>query len=257
MFKKKSTSSTCAVSKLVDVSVLDVKNLTPINTQFVPLLLQSLLETEGLEEHCRASQSPLSNYRRKGLPTRPTLTPRHSERALLSDSTSSSERNSVGRISGIVRWFRGSKDRESIDLESGPMGGSTEIQTSFMRKGSLTFQARTRATDGIGKSIQRARKRVERRLGRFGIGKGKKKMGGTEDVSGSCKKLKKKLCSTSKHLIFVIRFQSSTITRYGRRTTRIRSRSSERKTSYTDRSRSRRHGKILVFAGNLCPWLYS
>lgn len=164
VFKKKSTSSTCA---------------------FVPLLLQSLLETEGLEEHCRASQSPLSNYRRKGLPTRPTLTPRHSERALLSDSTSSSERNSVGRISGIVRWFRGSKDRESIDLESGPMGGSTEIQTSFMRKGSLTFQARTRATDGIGKSIQRARKRVERRLGRFGIGKGKKKMGGTEDVSGS------------------------------------------------------------------------
>ncbi|KXJ74140.1 hypothetical protein RP20_CCG014272 [Aedes albopictus] len=157
VFKKKSTSSTCA----------------------------SLLETEGLEEHCRASQSPLSNYRRKGLPTRPTLTPRHSERALLSDSTSSSERNSVGRISGIVRWFRGSKDRESIDLESGPMGGSTEIQTSFMRKGSLTFQARTRATDGIGKSIQRARKRVERRLGRFGIGKGKKKMGGTEDTSGS------------------------------------------------------------------------
>lgn len=187
VFKKKSTSSTCAVSKVIGVSVLDVKTLTPINTQFVPLLLQSLLETEGLEEHCRASQSPLSNYRRKGLPTRPTLTPRHSERALLSDSTSSSERNSVGRISGIVRWFRGSKDRESIDLESGPMGGSTEIQTSFMRKGSLTFQARTRATDGIGKSIQRARKRVERRLGRFGIGKGKKKMGGTEDTSGSCK----------------------------------------------------------------------
>ncbi|XP_058813943.1 protein unc-80 homolog isoform X3 [Topomyia yanbarensis] len=156
LFKKKSTSSTCA----------------------------SLLETEGLEEHCRASQSPLSNLRRKGAPPRPTLTPRHSERALLSDSTSSSERNSVGRLSGIVRWFRGSKERESIDLESGVMG-SSEITTSFMRKGSLNFQARARATEGIGRSIQRARRRVERRLGRFGIGKGKKKMGGTEDVSGS------------------------------------------------------------------------
>ncbi|XP_055525794.1 protein unc-80 homolog isoform X1 [Wyeomyia smithii] len=163
LFKKKSTSSTCA---------------------FVPLLLQSLLETEGLEEHCRISQSPLSNIRRKGAPPRPTLTPRHSERALLSDSTSSSERNSVGRLSGIVRWFRGSKDRESIDLESGPIG-SSEITTSFMRKGSLNFQARARATEGIGRSIQRARRRVERRLNRFGIGKGKKKMGGTEDVSGS------------------------------------------------------------------------
>lgn len=91
----------------------------------------------------------------------------------------------MGRLSGIVRWFRGSKDRESIDLESGAMG-SSEITTSFMRKGSLNFQARTRATEGIGRSIQRARRRVERRLNRFGIGKGKKKMGGTEDVSGSC-----------------------------------------------------------------------
>ncbi|XP_038122393.1 protein unc-80 homolog isoform X5 [Culex quinquefasciatus] len=162
LFKKKSTSSTCA----------------------------SLLETEGLDpEHCRISQSPIysANLRRKGAPTRPTLTPRHSERALLSDSTSSSERNSVGRLSGIVRWFRGgSKDRESIDLESqsGVMG-SSEIANTFMRKGSLSFHARTRATEGIGRSIQRARRRVERRLGRFGIGKGKKKMDGKEDVSGS------------------------------------------------------------------------
>ncbi|XP_055584997.1 protein unc-80 homolog [Uranotaenia lowii] len=162
LFKKKSTSSTCA---------------------FVPLLLQSLLETEGLEEHCRVSQSPLGNMRRKGAPVRPTLTPRQSERALLSDSTSSSERNSVGRLSGIVRWFRGSKDRESIDLESGIMG-SSEI-ASNMRKGSMTFHARARATEGIGRSIQRARRRVERRLGRLGIGKGKKKVGGSEDVSGS------------------------------------------------------------------------
>lgn len=54
-----------------------------------------------LDEQCRLSQSPLGNLRRKGMHSRPMLTPRHSERALLSGSTSSSEINSVGRLSGI------------------------------------------------------------------------------------------------------------------------------------------------------------
>lgn len=113
------------------------------------------------------------------------LTPRHSERALLSDSTSSSEINSVGRLSGIVRWFRGtSKDRDTVDLEAGVLG--PELAATFMRQGSLKIHTR-RAGDGIGRSIQRARRRVERRLGRFGLGKGKKKIGGTEEVPGSCK----------------------------------------------------------------------
>lgn len=58
------------------------------------------METETLEEQCRVSQSPIGNLRRKGGTIRPTLTQRHSERALLSDSTSSSG-NSVGKISGI------------------------------------------------------------------------------------------------------------------------------------------------------------
>ncbi|XP_050101355.1 protein unc-80 homolog isoform X2 [Anopheles aquasalis] len=164
LFKKKSTSSTCVI---------------------VPFLLQ-LLETEGFDEPYRASQSPLSNLRRKGPQVRPTLTPRHSERALLSDSTSSSERNSVGRLTGIVRWFRRSKDRDSsIDLESGIMGASgSDSMSNFMRKGSLNFQTRSRATEGIGRSIQKAKRRVERRLNRLGIGKGKKKAGGTEDTTG-------------------------------------------------------------------------
>ena len=143
-----------------------------------------LLETEGFEEPSRASQSPLSNLRRKGPQVRPTLTPRHSERALLSDSTSSSERNSVGRLTGIVRWFRRSKDRESVDLESGILAASgSDSMANFMRKGSLNFQTRNRATEGIGRSIQKAK----RRLNRLGLGKGKKKTGGTEDVGGSCK----------------------------------------------------------------------
>lgn len=117
---------------------------------------------------------------------RPILTPRHSERALLSDSTSSSERNSVGRLSGIVRWFRrSSKERCSVDLESGGIG--PDLAASFIRHGSLKIQGR-RAGEGLGRSLQRARRRVERRLGRMGIGKGKKKVSGTEEVAGSCKR---------------------------------------------------------------------
>lgn len=148
--------------------------------------MQSLLETEGLEDQCRVSQSPLGGIRKKGTSVRPTLTPRHSERALLSsDSTSSSERNSIGRLGGIVRWFRGTKkERCSIDLESGNI--APDLAASFIRHGSLKIQGR-RAGEGIGRSLQRARRRVERRLGRMGIGKGKKKVTGTEEVSGSCK----------------------------------------------------------------------
>jgi protein unc-80 len=83
-----------------------------------------------------------------------------------------------------VRWFRGnSRERGSVDIESGALGPDI---TSFMRKGSLGLQGRARGSDGIGKTIQRAKKRVERRLGRLGIGKGKKKVGGAEEVSGSC-----------------------------------------------------------------------
>lgn len=130
--------------------------------------------------------------RKKATTIRPMLTPRHSERALLSDSTSSSERNSVGRLSGIVRWFRRpSKDRCSVDLESGGIG--PDLAASFIRHGSLKIQGR-RAGEGLGRSLQRARRRVERRLGRMGIGKGKKKVSGTEEVTGSCKLNSESLC---------------------------------------------------------------
>lgn len=115
---------------------------------------------------------------RRKIAQRPTLTPRHSERALLSDSTSSSERNSVGRLSGLARWFRSSKDRSSVDIEAG------SEMCAYMRKSSLGSQ-RGRGSDGIGRQFARARRRVERRLNRFGLGKGKKKVGGQEEVSGS------------------------------------------------------------------------
>lgn len=58
----------------------------------------------------------------------------------------------------------------------------------YLRKSSVGSQ-RGRGSEGIGRSFLRARRRVERRLGRLGIGKGKKKVGGIEEVSGSCKKI--------------------------------------------------------------------
>jgi hypothetical protein len=73
---------------------------------------------------------------------------------------------------------------------------------AYMRKSSLGSQ-RGRGSEGIGRSFQRAKRRVERRLGRLGIGKGKKKVGGIEEVSGSCKKLLKIISQTFfKILIF-------------------------------------------------------
>lgn len=71
----------------------------------------------------------------------------------------------------------------SVDLESGVFGSN--LAATFLRRGSLKLQSRR--SDGIGRSLQRVRRRVERRLGRMGIGKGKKVVGGPEEVTGSCK----------------------------------------------------------------------
>lgn len=57
-----------------------------------------------------------------------------------------------------------------------------ELAATFMRHGSL----KRRGGEGIGKSLQKAKRRVERRLGRFG--KGKKKISGSEEAPGSCEK---------------------------------------------------------------------
>lgn len=60
----------------------------------------------------------------------------------------------------------------------------SNLAATFLRRGSLKLQSRR--SDGIGRSLQRVRRRVERRLGRMGIGKGKKVVGGPEEVTGSC-----------------------------------------------------------------------
>lgn len=62
---------------------------------------------------------------------------------------------------------------------------SSNLAATFLRRGSLKLQSRR--SDGIGRSLQRVRRRVERRLGRMGIGKGKKVVGGPEEITGSCK----------------------------------------------------------------------
>lgn len=122
---------------------------------------------------------------RKTASNHPTLTPKHSERTFFPDSSSSSERTSTSRLGGIVRWFRSgsTKERVSVDLESGVFGSN--LAATFLRRGSFKLQSR-RPGDGISRSLQRVRRRVERRLGRIGIGKGKKVVGGPEEVTGSC-----------------------------------------------------------------------
>lgn len=70
----------------------------------------------------------------------------------------------------------------SVDLEAGVFG--TNLAASILRRGS--FKLQNRRSDGIGRSFQRVRRRVERRLGRMGIGKGKKVVGGPEETTGSC-----------------------------------------------------------------------
>lgn len=82
-----------------------------------------------------------------------------------------------------MRWFRRNSKDSSADLETGVFG--SHLAASILRQSS--FKLQNRQSDGIGRSIQRVRKRVERRLGRIGLGKGKKVVGGTEEATGSCK----------------------------------------------------------------------
>lgn len=84
------------------------------------------------------------------------------------------------RYKFVVRWFRGSRD-SSADLESGFCG--SHLAASILRHGSF----KSRRSDGIGRSLQRVRRRVELRLGKIGLGKGKKVVGGVEEATGSCK----------------------------------------------------------------------
>uniref|UniRef100_A0A2A4JBF5 Uncharacterized protein n=1 Tax=Heliothis virescens TaxID=7102 RepID=A0A2A4JBF5_HELVI len=155
----------------------------------------SLLETEGGEES--ASQSPLSVRTR-----RYQLTPRQSERTIPSASSAditphhkishSKSIPSKFHIAGIVNWFRQKPHHSQSLIRNG--GGSGE---SLPISGSMISLARpphmppphtsrpVHVKRRVGYTLNRARKRVEDRLNRFGLRKmGKKRDGSIEDTSG-------------------------------------------------------------------------
>ncbi|KAK0161490.1 hypothetical protein PV327_009955 [Microctonus hyperodae] len=147
LFKKRSTSSTCA----------------------------SLLETELSEENAKNSQSPLGNLRKK----HHMLTPRQSERNLgIAESSfggGKSRKTTRFQIGGIVNWFRKEYGRtdstDSHDSSESPTEGSFVRQTSFHRG----HYRVTRPGRGVSQTLQRAKRRMEDQLNKIGLGKGKKK----------------------------------------------------------------------------------
>lgn len=110
LFKKRSTSSTCAVSTLEDHISERSKLLSKLSK------LQSLLETE-LEEGAKVSQSPLGNLKKK----HHILTPRQSERALGITEPTVGKPKPKSKLGGLVNWFKRA-DSESYDPENEPFG---------------------------------------------------------------------------------------------------------------------------------------
>ncbi|XP_052748646.1 protein unc-80 homolog isoform X2 [Galleria mellonella] len=169
----------------------------------------SLLETEGAES---ASQSPLSVRAR-----RYQLTPRQSERAIPSIAAAAAAASAASagsaasadvtphhklthsksipskfHISGIVNWFRQKPRGHSLIRNGGgsgeslPMSGSMVSLARPLPGPSAHHSARpVHVKRRVGYTLNRARKRVEDRLNRFGLRKmGKKRDGSIEETSG-------------------------------------------------------------------------
>ncbi|XP_021940294.1 protein unc-80 homolog isoform X4 [Zootermopsis nevadensis] len=160
LFKKRSTSSTCA----------------------------SLLETELGEEISKASQSPLGNLRKK----HHILTPRQSERNLgtveLPHSSSKSRKSSRFQIGGFVNWFRREYGRtESTNSRD---DNASPVEGAFIRQASLHYShsknLHKAGSSQMGHTLQKAKRRMEDHFNKFGFGKMKKKDGSVEETPGSC-----------------------------------------------------------------------
>ncbi|RZC42316.1 unc-80 -like protein, partial [Asbolus verrucosus] len=148
LFKKRSTSSTCA----------------------------SLLETEA-EELSKISQSPLGNLRKRHI-----LTPRQSEKALgITEPPSKSKTKS--KLGGIVNWFKKSDQTSVEENENQDNGDSITDTSSFIRQSSKFYPNKT-GKSNVGQTLQKAKRRVEDRFNKFVLKKGKKKDGSTEESSG-------------------------------------------------------------------------
>ncbi|XP_011502180.1 PREDICTED: protein unc-80 homolog [Ceratosolen solmsi marchali] len=157
LFKKRSTSSTCA----------------------------SLIEADLSDENVKVSQSPLGNIRKK----HHILTPRQSERNLdLSEPSfciRKSRKAARLKIDGIVNWFR--KEYGSTKSTNSHESSESPTECSFARQPSLRRNHRrgvSRAPRGVSQTLQKAKRRMEAKLNKIGLGKGKKKES-FEEVQGS------------------------------------------------------------------------
>ncbi|CAH2040543.1 unnamed protein product, partial [Iphiclides podalirius] len=147
----------------------------------------SLLETEGGDES--ASQSPLSVRTR-----RYQLTPRQSERTIPSAASADitphhmahKSLHSRFHISGIVKWFRTRPQPAPLARNGGGSGESLPQFGSMVSLARPQLAARpVHVKRRVGYTLNRARKRVEDRLNRFGLRKmGKKRDGSIEETSG-------------------------------------------------------------------------
>ncbi|XP_073988249.1 unc80, NALCN channel complex subunit isoform X3 [Rhodnius prolixus] len=158
LFKKRSTSSTCAVSAV----------------QPFFSLCKSVLEADIGEE----IQSPLGNMRKK----HHILTPRHSQR-----NFTNLHKNSRFHIGGLVNWFRKEYKRgDSVDSQGSvdlPSEGALVHHAAQLHHSySKTSQ---KSTSSVGTTLQKAKRRVEDQFTKFGFGKGKKKDGSIEETQGS------------------------------------------------------------------------
>ncbi|XP_017782231.1 PREDICTED: LOW QUALITY PROTEIN: protein unc-80 homolog, partial [Nicrophorus vespilloides] len=153
LFKKRSTSSTCA----------------------------SLLETDA--EDLKSSQSPLSNLRKK----HHILTPRQSERALGITDPIIIKPKTKSRLGGLVNWFKRG-DTTSMDGSDNPDSNESITDSSFIRQPSKYYQrmpVKSSSSGNVGQTLQKAKRRVEDRFTKFVLKKGKKKDGSMEESPGS------------------------------------------------------------------------
>ncbi|KAJ8932970.1 hypothetical protein NQ314_014301 [Rhamnusium bicolor] len=149
LFKKRSTSSTCAV------------------------------KTEA-EEMTRASQSPLGNLRKK----HHILTPRQSERALgISLEPSLSIKSKKSKLGGIVNWFKKGDNSSTDEPDNQENGDSFTDTSSFIRQPSKYYHQKGSGKSNVGQSIQKAKRRMEDKF-KFVLKKGKKKDGSQEESAG-------------------------------------------------------------------------
>ncbi|XP_066582663.1 protein unc-80 homolog [Prorops nasuta] len=148
LFKKRSTSSTCA----------------------------SLLDTELSEENAKISQSPLGNIRKK----HHVLTPRQSERNLgISEPCfggGKTRKATRFQIGGIVNWFR--KEYGRTDSTDSHESSESPTDGSFARQPSFHYghhRGTTRTGRGVSQTLQKAKRRMEDQLNKIRFGKNKKK----------------------------------------------------------------------------------